>query len=147
MSTLGTGLTIPIEKPGDSVALEPYGRSLVQFCRFVETYTRLTSDPLTTAAVCEDQAEAVRITRDDLTPETIDMLLETLLNVITELERRWYEERLCRQKKFLVSSLVPWKWVGAGKRSASWKWIGSWTGIALMGWLLWFLFNYVLFWQ
>jgi hypothetical protein len=79
------------------VALQPYDNSLSFFCQFIDRYTRLSSDPVYTAAVCLNQAEVVRITPQDISPETIAMLVETMLSVINNLEDKWLTERMQRE--------------------------------------------------
>ena len=57
-------------------------QSVAQFCRVVEEYARQSEDPRLTARLCETQAEMLRINRQDVCVETIDLLLETLLNTL-----------------------------------------------------------------
>lgn len=57
-------------------------QSVEQFCRLVEEYARQSHDPRLTARLCETQAEMLRINRQDVCMETIDLLLETLLNTL-----------------------------------------------------------------
>ena len=71
--------------------------SLAQFCEFVDYYTRHTTNPLATSVVCEQQAETLRLTAQDVTPETIQMLIDTLLDVIDHLEKKWLDEQIQRE--------------------------------------------------
>jgi hypothetical protein len=68
-------------------------KSLAHFCQFVNKRIRLAQDPGNTAALCENRAEAVRITKNDINQDTIDLLLGTLLDVIAHLEKKWLDER------------------------------------------------------
>ena len=68
--------------------------TVAHFCRFVEYYTRHSSDPMYTAAVCEQQARAICINSQDVTPETISLLIATMLNAINHLEKKWLDEHL-----------------------------------------------------
>lgn len=52
---------------------------------------------MSTAAVCEHQAKEVCITRQDVNQETIQMLIETMLNVINHLEKKWLDEQMQRE--------------------------------------------------
>jgi hypothetical protein len=72
-------------------------RSLIYFCHFVDRYTSLSDDPTDTAAVCETQAEALRLTHQDVSLASVDLLLETLLSAITHLEEKRYEEQRKRE--------------------------------------------------
>ena len=71
--------------------------SIAQFCEFVDYYTRHSNDPLSTAAVCEQQAETLQITEYDVTPETIHLLIDTLLDAIEHLEKKWLDEQIQRE--------------------------------------------------
>lgn len=68
--------------------------SLAHFCAFVDFYTRKTADPFNTSLTCEKQAEAVEIAPEDVTPENMQMLMETLLETIDHLEKKWLDEQL-----------------------------------------------------
>ena len=68
--------------------------SLAHFCAFVDFYTRQCNDPLSTSLTCEKQAEAVEILPQDLHPETIRMLLDTMLEAIDHLEKKWLDEQI-----------------------------------------------------
>ena len=83
-----------LERPFDDEVLQPAENSLFHFCQFVDDYTRYAIDPMSTAAVCEHHAAGIRITRQDVSPETIPLLIETLLNVIDHLEKKWLDEQL-----------------------------------------------------
>ena len=82
-----------------TAAVQPYSDSLSHFCHFIEYYSQQSEDPLSIVAVCENQAEAVRITRQDINAETIDMLLETMLNVINHMGDTWTETQEQKQWK------------------------------------------------
>lgn len=75
--------------------LEPFSPSVQDFCHFIEYCSQQQSiDPQHLAQLCEQQAEAVRIGTDDISPETVDLLLNTMLNILTHLaegqeQRRW----------------------------------------------------------
>jgi hypothetical protein len=93
-------------KPTDKKSLQPYGKSLSQFCQFVNKYITASTDPVNTAITCETRAEAVLITKKDVSPDTIDLLFATLLNVIAHLEKKWLNERLQRvdmEQNYLAS--------------------------------------------
>lgn len=77
---------------GDETA--PDKTSLVQFCEFVNYYARHSTNPLATSAVCAQQAETLRITAADATPETIRLLVDTMLNAIDQLEKKWLDEQI-----------------------------------------------------
>jgi hypothetical protein len=72
--------------------------SLSHFCEFVDYYTHHASDPLYTAAACEQQAEAVRITPPDVNQESIQMLIETMILAIDHLEKKWLDEQILREE-------------------------------------------------
>ena len=74
--------------------LHPFSHSLTDFCRLVEYCSQQAPDPGTIAALCEAQAEAVRITGEDVSVETVDLLLNTMLNTLNYLaeaqeQKRW----------------------------------------------------------
>ena len=71
--------------------------SIGHFCHFVDFYTRHTVDPMCTALTCEKQAEVIRITQQDLSPETIRLLIETMLTAIDHLEKKWLDEQIQRE--------------------------------------------------
>ena len=71
--------------------------SLAHFCRFVDYYTSQSPDPLSTVRVCEQQAEGVRITPDDLTPESFRLVIETMLTAIDHLSKNWLDEQIQRE--------------------------------------------------
>ncbi|MDY0096236.1 MAG: hypothetical protein RBT80_26380 [Candidatus Vecturithrix sp.] len=62
--------------------VQPEVQSVAQFCRVVQEYARQSHDPHLTARVCETQAERLRISRQEVSVETIDLLLDTLLNTL-----------------------------------------------------------------
>ncbi len=75
-------------------SFQPYSRSVSQFCQFIEYYSQYANDPRTVALLCEEQAEAVRISKQDVNMETIDLLLNTMLNTLSNLsevqeQKRW----------------------------------------------------------
>lgn len=75
--------------------LEPFSPSVQDFCQFIEYCSQQQSiDPQHLALLCEEQAEAVRIGPNDISSETVDLLLNTMLNILTHLaegqeQRRW----------------------------------------------------------
>lgn len=73
--------------------------SIGHFCDFVDFYTRHATNPMCTALTCEKQAEAIRITQQDLCPETIRLLIETLLTAIDHLEKKWLDEQIQREEQ------------------------------------------------
>lgn len=68
--------------------------SISHFCAFVDFYTRKSADPVNTALVCEEQAEAIRLEPQDLTPENVQLLLDTMLNAIDHLGKKWLDEQI-----------------------------------------------------
>lgn len=81
--------------------VKPYSKSVEHFCKYIDHYIRLVMDPKFVGVVCENQAEAVRITKKDINGETIDLLLETLLSVINHMGEKWLKEYQ-RQAAFLL---------------------------------------------
>ena len=77
--------------------------SVAHFCQFIAYYTQQSTNPMHTALACEKQAEAVQITDQDLTPETIRLLLDTMLNAIDHLEKKWLDEQIQREEAHLHS--------------------------------------------
>jgi hypothetical protein len=75
-------------------APEEQESSIDYFCAFVDFYTKQSDDPLHTSLVCEEQAEAVRITADDLSPETVQNLISTMVVAIDHLEKKWLDEQI-----------------------------------------------------
>ena len=74
--------------------VEPFSPSLKDFCRLVEEYSQHTDDPRVLAALCESQAEALRIEKRDVTLENVDLLLNTMLNSLQYMaeareQKRW----------------------------------------------------------
>ena len=100
-----------------AAAVQPYSNSLSHFCEFIEYYSQQSEDPLSIVAVCEDQAEAVRITRQDVNVETIDMLLDTMLNVINHMGDTWTEAQEQKQWKNRVKHLFQRRLQRSGERS------------------------------
>ena len=68
--------------------------TVAHFCEFVDFYTRHARNPMCTALTCEQQAETIQITDQDLCPETIQMLIETMLTAIDHLEKKWLDEQI-----------------------------------------------------
>jgi hypothetical protein len=68
--------------------------SLAHFCAFVDLYTRKTADPMSTSLACEKQAEAVELGPEDATPENLRMLMDTMLEAIDHLEKKWLDEQI-----------------------------------------------------
>jgi len=68
--------------------------SLAHFCAFVDFYTCKASDPMSTSLACEKQAEAVELTDQDVTSDNMRMLMDTLLETIDHLEKKWLDEQL-----------------------------------------------------
>lgn len=79
--------------------------SIGHFCHFVDFYTRHTVDPMCTALTCEKQAEAIRITQQDLSPETIRLLIETMLTAIDHLEKKWLDEQIQREEQIYLEDV------------------------------------------
>jgi len=80
--------------------------SLIQFCDFVEFFTRHASDPLRTTLVCEQQAEVVRIAPQDVTLENMHLLLDTLLTAMDHLEKKWLDEQIRREEMLRTAPAV-----------------------------------------
>lgn len=78
--------------------------SIVHFCEFVDYYTQQSTNPLFTALTCEHQADAIQITDQDLTPETIRLLIDTMLSAIEHLEKKWLDEQIQREE---VQAVTP----------------------------------------
>ena len=78
-------------------SLQPEETSLSHFCEFVDYYTHHSTDPMYTAAVCEQQAETVRITQQDVNRENIQMLIDTMLVAIDHIEKKWLDEQIQRE--------------------------------------------------
>ncbi len=76
-----------------SVLPVQYSDSLVDFCRLMKQSTASSQDPAGTVELCEMHAEAVRIRPQDVTSDTVDLLFDTLLQVITNLERQRQQEQ------------------------------------------------------
>ncbi len=75
--------------------------SLAHFCTFIDFYTRKTTDPMSTALACEKHAEALNITPQDATPENMHMLVDTMLEVIDHLEKKWLDEQIRHEERML----------------------------------------------
>ena len=92
-------MSYPSPNQRRSAVIQPYSDSLSHFCQFIEYYSQQADNPLSIVEVCENQAEAVRITRQDVNVETIDMLLDTMLNVINHMGDIWTETQEQKQWK------------------------------------------------
>ena len=68
--------------------------SLADFCAFIDFYTRKAADPFSTSLACEKQAEAVELNAAEATPENLRLLLDTMLEAIDHLEKKWLDEQL-----------------------------------------------------
>ena len=97
--------------------VEPYSNSLSHFCQFIEYYSQQSEDPLSIVAVCENQAEAVRITRQDVNMETIDMLLDTMLSVINHMGDKWTEAQEQQQWKNRIKHVFQRRLQRSGTRT------------------------------
>ncbi len=73
--------------------------SLAHFCAFIDFYTRKTADPMSTALACEKHAEALDITPQDATPENMHLLVDTMLEVIDHLEKKWLDEQIRHEER------------------------------------------------
>jgi hypothetical protein len=71
----------------DANALTPPTPSIAQFCDLVDACLRANRDPRATVERCEQQAETLRVTPEDATPENLQLLIDTLLNTIDQLDR------------------------------------------------------------
>ena len=86
-------LFVPADEPAENSPRDQES-SVDHFCAFIDFYTKQSDDPLHTSLVCEEQAEAVRITADDLTPETVQNLISTMVVAIDHLEKKWLDEQI-----------------------------------------------------
>ena len=73
--------------------------SLAHFCAFLDFYTRKTADPMSTALACEKHAEALDIMPQDATPENMRLLVDTMLEVIDHLEKKWLDEQIRHEER------------------------------------------------
>ena len=80
--------------------------SVADFCRFVEQYSQQTANPHVLADLCEAQAEALRITRQDASVDTVDLLLNTMLNSLWNLAEAQQQRRWTARMKAAVSRLL-----------------------------------------
>jgi hypothetical protein len=94
-------ITQELSMPLDNELPQTEETSLAHFCQFVDYYTSQSSDPLSTVRVCEQQAEGVRITPDDLTPENLRLVIETMLTAIDHLSKNWLDEQIQREDMLL----------------------------------------------
>lgn len=95
LQTEDTMLTSLNASPGHSVPDKQGSETtLAHFCAFIDFYTRKAADPLNTSLACEKQAEAVEITDQDVTPENLRLLMDTLLEAIDHLEKKWLDEQI-----------------------------------------------------
>lgn len=75
--------------------------SLAHFCAFVDFYTRKASDPMSTALACEKHAETLELAEQDATPENMRMLVNTMLEVIDHMEKKWLDEQIRHEERML----------------------------------------------
>jgi hypothetical protein len=73
--------------------------SLTHFCTFIDFYTRQCHDPFSTSLTCTKQAEALQITPEDLTPETVRQVVATMLAVVDHLEKKWLDEQIRHEER------------------------------------------------
>lgn len=80
----------------------PYqpGISLAEFCRTIVQYTEHIQDPAETVKFCERQGEALRIRSQDVNAANMNLLLDTLLDVIATLENKRQEEKPPPRRSF-----------------------------------------------
>lgn len=74
-----------------NIEIQPDNPSVLYFCQFINQFLQDSDDPLKTVLMCEAQAEAVRLRRQDVNFETIDLLLDTVLNVLHYMGTKWTE--------------------------------------------------------
>ena len=79
-------------------AFQPFDTTISHFCQFVDYYTKCSTDPMTTAAVCEHRAEEIRLTPREVTQENVSLLIITMLTAINHLEHKWFEEQMYREE-------------------------------------------------
>ena len=92
-------MNTPIVVPAD----QTYSPSLRDFCALLETCSRQTSDPRILAALCERQAETLRISRADVSLDTVDLLLDTMQNVLNGMAEVKESQRLTTRMKAALS--------------------------------------------
>lgn len=92
------------QQPKEDVQIYP--PTLTDFCHFINKYLELLEDPQTIALVCEQQAEAVRITQQDVTPETLDLMLDTMLNILHHMGKQWAEAQEQKQWTTRLKTLI-----------------------------------------
>ena len=80
-----------------SSLLAQYSDSLTEFCELVKLLSESSHDPASTVELCDMHAETVRIRPQDISTDTIDLLFDTLLQVVTNLERRRQREQQQRR--------------------------------------------------
>lgn len=73
--------------------------SLRHFCTFIDFYTRQCHDPFSTSLTCTKQAEALQIMPEDLTPETMQQVITTMLAVVDHLEKKWLDEQIRHEER------------------------------------------------
>lgn len=73
--------------------------SLRHFCTFIDFYTRQCHDPFSTSLTCAKQAEALQITPEDLTPESMRQVVATMLAVVDHLEKKWLDEQIRHEER------------------------------------------------
>lgn len=86
---------------------QSYSPSLEDFCRTIEMCSRQTADPRMLAAICKTQAETVRIRRDEVSLETVDLLLETMINTLHGMAAAWEQHSWTHRLKAAVRRRPP----------------------------------------
>ncbi|GAK52461.1 hypothetical protein U14_03712 [Candidatus Moduliflexus flocculans] len=89
-----------------SLSIQPDHTSVADFCRLVEQYSQQTASPHTLADLCEAQAEALRITKQDASVDTVDLLLNTMLNSLWNLAEAQQQRRWTVRVKTAVARLL-----------------------------------------
>ena len=89
-----------------AASMQPTHTSVADFCRLVEQYSQQTANPHVLADLCEAQAEALRITRQDASVDTVDLLLNTMLNSLWNLAEAQQQRRWTARMKAAVSRLL-----------------------------------------
>ncbi len=89
------------------LSIQPNQTSVSDFCRLVEQYSQQTANPHILADLCETQAEALRITRQDASVDTVDLLLNTMLNSLWNLAEAQKQRRWTFRVKTAMARLLP----------------------------------------
>lgn len=89
-----------------SLSVQSDQTSVADFCRFVEQYSQQTANPYLLADLCEMQAEALRITKQDASVDTVDLLLNTMLNSLWNLAEAQQQRRWTVRVKTAVARLL-----------------------------------------